>query len=61
MNTYATTKQVENNAFTINSQNINQEICIQVIFTLEIKLQKYIFRQTMTIFLTANVALLNAC
>ena len=34
----------------MNSQNINQEICIQVTFSLEIKLQKYIFLQDMTIF-----------
>ena len=49
---YATTKKPENNAFTISSQNIDKEICIQVTFTLEIKLQKYIFLQNMTIFLT---------
>ena len=36
-------KQLEKNAFKINSQNINQEICLQVTFTLEMKLQKYIF------------------
>ena len=30
-------------------------------FSLEIKLQKYIFFQNMTIFLTANVPFLNPC
>ena len=49
---YATTKKPENNAFMINGQNIDKEICIQVTFTLEIKLQKFIFLQNMTIFLT---------
>ena len=58
---YATTKKPENNAFTISSQNIDKEICIQVTFTLEIKLQKYIFLQNMTIFLTANVLFPNPC
>ena len=37
------TKELENNAFTINIQNIDKEICIQVTFALEIKLQKYTF------------------
>ena len=52
---YATTKQLEKNAFTINSQNTNQEICIQVTFSLEIKLQKYVFLAKYDHFLTANV------
>ena len=59
--TYGTTKQLEKNAFTIIRQNINQEICIQVTFGLEIKLQKYIFLQNTTIFLTTNVSFLNHC
>ena len=40
---YSTTKQLENKAFTINSQYINQKIYIQVKFTLEIMIQQYIF------------------
>ena len=56
---YATTKQLEKNVFTINSQNINQEICIQVTFSLEIKLQKYIFFAKYDHFLTANVPFSN--
>ena len=35
---YATTKELKKNAFTINSQNINQEIGIQVTFILYINL-----------------------
>ena len=37
----------------MTSQNINQEIGIQVTFILETKLEKYIFQQSMTV-LAAN-------
>ena len=57
----ATTKQLEKKLFTINIQNINHEICIQVTLTLEIKLQKYIFSQRVTNFSTANVLFSNSC
>ena len=54
MHTSATTKQLKKKAFTINSKNIidysSQEIAVQVIFILEIKLQKYIFYQNTTLF-----------
>ena len=55
------TKQLENNAFTISIQNIDKEICIQVTFALEIKLQKYTFLQNMNIFLTNNVPFSKRC
>ena len=44
---YTTTKLLKKKAFTINSQDINQEIGVQVTF---IKLQKYIFYQTTVCF-----------
>ena len=49
-----------NKAFVANSQDINQTVGIQVTIMLEIKLQKYIFRQIMSTFLAANVSFLNA-
>ena len=61
MHTDLTNKQPQKKEFTIDSQNINQEICIQVTFTKEIKLKKYIFTQNMNIFLTANVPFWNPC
>ena len=58
---YATTNQLEKNAFTINSQNINQEICIQLTFTLEIKLQKTFFFVKDNCFLIFDMPFLNPC
>ena len=43
MRTYVTTKELKMKEFTINSQDINQAIGIQVTAVLEIKLQMYIF------------------
>ena len=39
----------------MSNQNINQEIGIQVTFILEIKLEKNVFQQTMTV-LAANMS-----
>ena len=40
MHSYTTTKKLRKKAFKINGKNKNQKIGIQVIFTLEIKLEK---------------------
>ena len=40
VHTYAPTKQLEKNVFTMNSPNINWKTCIQVAFSLDIKPQK---------------------
>ena len=54
MHTSATTKQLKKKAFKINSQNIidysSEEIAVKKTFILEIKLQKYIFYQSTTVF-----------
>ena len=60
MYTYATTKELKKRNYTINSQNITQEN-IHVTFMLEMKLQKYVFQQNMTMFVAANVPFLNQC
>ena len=43
MHTYVTTKELKNKAFSVNTQDINQTMGIQVTIMIEIKLQKYIF------------------
>ena len=48
-------------AFAVNSQNTKQGIGIQLTFILEIKLQKYIFYQNITIFLVADAFILHLC
>ena len=58
---YATAKELMKKVFTANSHNKNQKIGIQVTFILEIKLQKYIFYQNPTIFLTTYSPILNPC
>ena len=50
MHTYQTTEELKTKEFTINCQNINQEIGIHVTFIFEIKLQKYVFCENMTKF-----------
>ena len=47
--------------FTANSHNKNKKIGIQVTFILEIKLEKYIFYQSPTIFSTTYSSILNSC
>ena len=47
--------------FEVNSQDIKQPIGIQATVMSEIKFQKHIFQQIMTIFLEANVSFLNPC
>ena len=42
MRTYATTKELTKKEFTINIENINQVIGVQVTIILELKLQKYV-------------------
>lgn len=42
-NRYAATKELKQNAFTNNIQNINQEIGVQVTLILEVNPQKYVF------------------
>ena len=42
MRTYATTKELTKKEFTINIENINQAIGVQVTIILELKLQKYV-------------------
>ena len=47
---YATTWELKKKALAKNSQNIKQVIRKQVKFILEIKLQKYLYLQFITIF-----------
>ena len=61
MRTYVTTKELKTKELTINGQDINQIIGIQLTIMLEIKLQKYVFYQNMTSFLAAVVSFLNPC
>ena len=61
MHTYATTKEMKKKAFIVKCQNIKQPIGIQLTFMLEIKIEKYIFRQNMTMFLVADMSFLNQC
>ena len=61
VDTYVTIKQLKKKAFTINSQNIDQEIDIQVTFILQIKLQKYIFYQSTTILLANYASISKPC
>ena len=42
MRTYATTKELTKKELTINIENINQAIGVQVTIILELKLQKYV-------------------
>ena len=58
---YTTTYELKREAFAVNSQSIKQAIGIQMTFLLEIKLQKYILKQIITIFLAASVSLLSTC
>ena len=61
MHTYVMTKKLKTKEFMRNSQNINQENDIQMTVMLEIKLQKFILCQNVTISLAAIVPILNPC
>ena len=48
--TYASTKELKQKVFTINSQHIKQEIDLRVTFMLIINVENYIFSKNTTIF-----------
>ena len=60
VHTYAKAKEPKKKVCTINSQNKNREIDMQVTFILEIKIHMCNFFQNMTIFLMAYASILNS-
>ena len=59
MHPYATSKELKQEAFTVNSQGNNQKVAIWVTFTLQIKLEKSIFIQNTTTSLANYASIFN--
>ena len=58
---YATTYELKKKAFTTNSQNLKQAIGMQMILIFQVKFQKKIFQQNITISSASYVFILNPC